>query len=96
MRTMLTIKMPVVAGNRAIKDGSLPKIMEAAMADLKPECAYFFPMDGKRTALFVFDLKNSEDIPRVAERFFSDLDAEVTLTPVMNGEDLKKGLSGLS
>ncbi len=96
MRTMLTVKMPVGTGNRAIKDGSLPKIMEGAMADLKPECAYFFPMAGKRTALFVFDLKNSEDIPRIAERFFSGLDAEVTLTPVMNGEDLKKGLSSLS
>ena len=93
MRTMLTIKMPVGPSNRAVQDGSLGKIFEATMADLKPECAYFFPQDGKRSAVFVFDMKNSEDTARIAERFFVGLDAEVSFTPVMNGEDLKKGLS---
>lgn len=96
MRTMLTIKMPVATGNRAVQDGNLGKVIEATMADIKPECAYFFPLEGKRAALFVFDLKNPEDIPRIAERLFIGLDAEVSFTPVMNAEDLKKGLSSLS
>jgi len=96
MRTMLTIKMPVGPSNHAVQAGELGKIFEATMADLKPECAYFFPQDGKRAAIFVFDMKNSEDIARIAERFFVGLDAEVFFTPVMNGEDLKKGLSGHS
>ena len=55
-----------------------------------------FPQDGKRSAIFVFDMKNSEDTARIAERFFVGLDAEVSFTPVMNGEDLKKGLSAHS
>ena len=96
MRTMLTIKMPVGPSNRAVQDGSLGKIIEATMADLKPESAYFYPQDGKRAAIFVFDMKNSEDTARIAERFFFGLDAEVSFTPVMNAEDLKKGLSSHS
>lgn len=95
MRTMLTVQMPVEKGNQAIKDGTLPRTMEKFMSDFKPEAAYFYPMNGKRTAQFVFDLKDPSQIPMVAEMFFSGMNAEVTMTPVMNADDLKKGLSGL-
>jgi hypothetical protein len=93
---MLTIKMAVATGNSAVQNGNLGKVIEATMADIKPECAYFYPQDGKRAAIFVFDLKNAEDIARIAERLFMGLDAEVSFSPVMNAEDLKKGLSSLS
>jgi hypothetical protein len=95
MRTMLTIKMPVEKGNQAVKDGTLPRTMEKFMNDFKPEAAYFLPVDGKRTAIMVFDLKDPSHIPAVAEMFFSGLNAEVTMTPVMNADDLKKGLSNI-
>jgi hypothetical protein len=62
------------------------------MEEFKPEAAYFFPENGVRTALFVFDLKKESDIPYVVERFFSGLGANVTVTPVMNANDLKAGL----
>ena len=64
----------------------------AAMQDLKPEAAYFYPENGKRACLMVFDMKDPSQIPVIAERFFMELNAEVTLTPVMNADDLKKGL----
>jgi len=92
MRTMLRVTMPVEKGNQAIQNGTLPRVMMSAMQDLKPEAAYFYPENGKRACLMVFDMKDPSQIPVIAERFFMELNAEVTLTPVMNADDLKKGL----
>ncbi len=92
MRVMLDISIPVEAGNVALKEGRLQKTVLSAIDQLRPEASYFYPANGKRHAIMVFDLKDSAQIPAVAERFFAELDAEVRLTPVMNLEDLQKGL----
>lgn len=95
MRMMLKVSIPVEAGNKAIKDGSLPKTMMGFVESMKPEACYFGPDGGKRTAFFVFDMKDTTMIPTVAERFFEDLNAAIDLTPVMNLDDLKAGLGKL-
>ncbi len=92
MRTMLTVSIGAEAGNKAIKDGSLAKLMEGFMQRFKPESAYFLADGGKRTAQFVFDLSDPSDIPSVAEPFFMGPNAEVSATPVMNADDLRAGL----
>jgi hypothetical protein len=43
MRTMLKISIPVTTGNKAVQDGSLPRVMQTTLEALKPEAAYFFP-----------------------------------------------------
>jgi hypothetical protein len=96
MRTMIKITMPVETGNRGIKDGSLPKLMNSMMEKLHPEAAYFYPEGGKRTALMVFDMKDASQIPTLVEPFFMGLDAEISLTPVMNAADLKTGLEAVA
>lgn len=96
MRTMLKWTMPVETGNRAIKDGSIARVIEALSKELKPEAAYFWPENGKRTAMMVFDMADPSDIARIAEQLFLNLDAAVQFTPVMNSDDLKKGLSTVS
>ncbi|MCZ7584132.1 MAG: hypothetical protein M5R36_12770 [Deltaproteobacteria bacterium] len=96
MRTMLRVRVPVEAGNKAIQDGSLPKIIQATVEKLKPEAAYFFPENGVRTAMFVFDMKDTSEIPQLAESFFMGLNASVEFFPVMNGDDLQKGLGSLA
>ena len=93
MRMMLRIVMPVEAGNAAIKDGSLPRTIKALVERLKPEAAYFFPDEGKRAALLVFDMQDASRIPPLVEPLFLGLNAEVRLSPVMSFEDLQKGLS---
>jgi hypothetical protein len=95
MRTMIRVKMQVEAGNRAFQDGTLQKTLMEAVDRLKPESAYFYPEQGVRTALMVVDLKDSSEIPGIAEPFFSRLNATVEFLPVMNAEDLKKGLAKL-
>jgi hypothetical protein len=93
---MLRITIPASSGNKAIEDGSLPRIIQNTLETLKPEAAYFFPEHGKRTSLMVFDLKDPSQIPAVAEPFFMGFDAEVEMIPVMNAQDLQAGLAQLS
>lgn len=92
MRTMLKITIPVDKGNRAAVEGSLPKIIGATIEALRPEATYFLPENGKRTALFIFDLKDTADIPAIAEPLFQGLEAELSFAPVMNAQDLQAGL----
>lgn len=92
MRTAIQVLVPVEAGNKAIKDGSLPKTMESFMQKYKPEAAYFFAKDGKRSAFFVIDLASPSDIPAIAESFFMSLNAEIVMTPAMNADDLRAGI----
>ena len=93
MRMMLRVLMPVEAGNAAIKDGSLPRAITALVERLKPEAAYFFPDEGKRSALYVFDMQNASQIPPLVEPLFLGMNAEIRLSPVMNFDDLQKGLA---
>jgi hypothetical protein len=90
---MLKFTLPVEEGNQAFKDGSLGKILESIMSKLKPEAAYFAPLDGKRSGMIFFDLAEPSQIVEVAEPLFSGLDAAVEIVPVMNGDDLRKGIA---
>jgi hypothetical protein len=96
MRVMAKISMPVESGNEAIKRGTLPKVIQEAAQRWKPEAMYFTAFDGKRTAFIVFDMADSSDLPPFAEPFFTALNADVEISPVMNGDDLQKGLSQVS
>ena len=93
MRTMIRITVPVDAGNRSIQDGSLPKTIAETIERLKPEAAYFFTDRGVRTGIMIVDFKDVSDIPVIAEPLFMGFNAAVEFIPVMNAEELKKGLS---
>jgi len=93
MRMMLKFTIPIEKGNQAFKDGSLGKTLESIMNKLKPEAAYFGPSDGKRGGMMFFDLAEPSQIIEVAEPLFSNLNAAIELVPVMNGDDLRKGIA---
>src|SRR3954464_11405173 len=92
MRTLLKVQMDVEAANRAIKDGSWARTMQRVLQELQPEAAYFTALDGKRTGLIVFDLKEPSQIPSVAEPFFMAVNASIEISPVMTMEDVQTGL----
>ncbi len=96
MRFLLKVQMPVEAGNTAIRDGSLPKVIESTLAKLKPEAAYFFADDGKRTMMLFFNLNDTSEIPVIMEPLFMGVNASVELIPVMNVDELKAGLEKAS
>jgi hypothetical protein len=93
MRMMLKFTLPVDRGNQAFNDGSLGRTLEAVMAKLKPEAAYFAPIDGKRGGMLFFDMAEPSQIVEAVEPFFFNLNATTELIPVMNGDDLRKGLA---
>lgn len=93
MRTMLRISMPNSTVNAAIQDGTMQKTLEATMARIQPEAVYFTADGGCRTGYLFFDMKDSSDMPLIAEPLFIGLGASVEFMPVMNGEDLKAGLA---
>ena len=95
MRTLLKVELDTKALNKARLDGRMDTVMQETVERLQPEAAYFTPMDGIRTCYFVFDLKDPSDIPVISEPLFQTFEARLTYTPVMNGEDLQKGLSQL-
>jgi hypothetical protein len=95
MRMMVTIRVPVEPGNRAIKDGTLPKVIQQTLEHIKPECAYFFVENGKRTMRAVFHLDQASGMVPAFEPAMVQLNAEVELTPCMTAEDLKFGLEAM-
>lgn len=95
MRFLLKVCLPVEAGNESIAAGTLPATMESILSDLKPEAAYFTDDHGKRTAFIFFDMKDTSQIPAVAEPWFLAFNAQVEFHPVMNLQDLKNAAPGI-
>ena len=88
MRMMMKVSMPVDTANAAVRAGELGKKIQSILEIMKPEAAYFVEEDGKRTGLIFFDMKDSSELPAVAEPWFLAFNASLTVRPVMNLEDL--------
>lgn len=95
MRVLLRATLDTEKANEAIRSGKLPEVISRTLDQLKPEAAYFGPLGGRRTALLVFDMQDSSELPPTGEPFFTELNAEVEVSPIMNADDLRKGLSQL-
>lgn len=93
MRMMLKFQMPTQAGNDAINDGSLPEVVGSVLEALNAEAAYFTAEDGMRTGLIFFDMADSSEIPPAAEPLFMGLQAKITLSPVMNVDEMRAGVA---
>lgn len=95
MRTVVRITPDIEKGNAAIASGTMQKVIANTIDQLKPEASYFFADNGKRSAFFVFDLKDQSDIPVIAEPWFTQMNATVEFYPCMNAQDLEKALNRL-
>ncbi|MFF0559497.1 hypothetical protein ACH4ZU_12925 [Streptomyces sp. NPDC020472] len=95
MRMLLKVQMDTAASNEAIKQGKLLKVMEGALEELHPEAAYFTVEDGCRTGYLFFELSDPARMPKISEPFFMEMGAKVHYSPVMNPEELHKGISAI-
>jgi hypothetical protein len=91
---LMTARLDTTIANQSVSDGTMTKIVEGIIEQLKPEAAYFTPAEGQRSCLLVFDMTDASEIPPVAEPFFL-AGAKVSLQPVMNFDDLRTGLASL-
>ena len=95
MRMLLRAILPNEPANSMVRNGTLESTIKKILADLKPEAAYFVAADtGERCAVIVFDMKDSSELPKVAEPWFLSFNAHVTVRPTMNPQDLEAAKPG--
>jgi hypothetical protein len=95
MRMMLKAVLDTEAVNERINErlrsgvraGTLRRWREL----VQPEAFYFFPEDGQRAFLAVFDLADPSLIPAITEPLLLRGKAKITLTPCLTVEDAEKG-----
>jgi len=83
MRFLITAKFDCDEFNESVRDGTAGETIQDILDDLKPEAAYFTEFDGQRTAVLIVDVVKASEIPRYAEPFYLNWDAEVAFHPVM-------------
>jgi hypothetical protein len=88
MRMMLHVVMPIETANAAIRAGQFGPFVQKALADLKPEAAFFTETDGVRSGYIFFDMKDTSHLPAIAEPWFLALNATISLKPAMSPQEL--------
>ena len=96
MRFMIEFSVPTQHGNEVVRSGKIDKIFKKLGEEFKPEAMYFYPADGLRAGCIFLKSDNPAICAAVGERLWFGLQAQVKVTPVMNGEELGKGLSDLA
>lgn len=97
MRMLLRASIPVEAGNAAIKAGTLGPTIHQILAGTPHEAVYFFSDDlGQRSVAIILEMKDSSEMPGLADPWHLAFNATVSTRPVMTLEDLVKAGPGIS
>jgi hypothetical protein len=87
---MMLVQLPPEPFNAALRNGTAgPKLTQIVEA-MKAEAAYFGEREGKRGGVFIVNINEPSDVPRLAEPWFLNFNAEVEFRVCMTPEDLAK------
>lgn len=90
MKFLLNVIFPAEPFNTLVRKGKVGKILGKIQQELKPEAVYFTEQEGKRSGLYIVNLNKASEIPKVAEPFFLNFNADCMIKIVMTPEDLMK------
>lgn len=90
---LLKWELGLEATNEALRNGTMEAINKTLAERTQPEAAYFGTENGRRTGYIFFDLADPALIPVIAEPLFRELNSTVEFIPVMNTEELQRGLA---
>lgn len=88
MRMIMLVQLPIEPFNTAVRKGTVGAKMKKILDAMKPESAHFCERDGNRGGIFIVDVKNPSDVPRLAEPWFLTFNATVEFRVAMTVEDL--------
>jgi hypothetical protein len=95
MRMIMKVSIPVESGNTSARNGTLETTIKRILDELKPEAAYFTANNGQRGGYIVFDMKESSQLPSIAEPWFLAFNASIEVQPCMTPKDLAEGEAGI-
>lgn len=93
MRMLVHLQFPVEPFNSLVRSGTAGAKIQEILESIKPEAVYFTEHHGRRGGTLVVDVKNSSEVPALAEPWFLTFNAEVEFRIAMTPEEL--GQSGL-
>jgi len=90
------VKFPHEEFNKTVKNGTVGEKMQKIIESSKPQSVFFTEANGRRSALMIVNMENESQIPKLAEPWFLQFNADVEFHVVMSPEDLDKaGLDDL-
>jgi hypothetical protein len=88
MRMTMQVQCPIEPFNSLVRNGTAGPTMKKILDDIRPEAAYFGERDGKRSAILIVDVSTPSDVPRLAEPWFLNFNAEVEFRVCMLPQEL--------
>lgn len=89
MTTLVIARLPNETFNVAVQNGTAGEKINKILEHAKPQSVYFTELDGQRSVVMAIDLKESSEIPAIAEPWFLTFEADVEFHPAMTPDDLK-------
>jgi len=82
--------MPHEPFNSLVRSGKAGEILGRIIQTIQPEASYFTEDNGKRSAIFVVDVRDPSYVAKIAEPFFLSFQADCKFRILMSPEDLQR------
>jgi len=88
MKMLVNVTFPIEPFNSMVKSGTAGEIIGRVVDDIKPEAIYFTELDGNRGAVMVVDVPSASAVPKIAEPWYLNFEAECEFKIAMTPDDL--------
>ncbi|WP_289054554.1 hypothetical protein [Carboxylicivirga marina] len=90
MKMIVSVTLPVEPFNSLQREGKVGELMGRIMEDIKPESVYFTENASCRAALMVVEVADASMVPKIAEPWYLNFEADCEFRLAMSMDDLIK------